>query len=860
MTKPGHKFSSGLTGNFISRKSNRIIGKIVKFLFWTVKFDSESLLIIGKYSKKEAIVYASFESSQTSLLLFMNLLKKNRIPLPSAAFGFSRYLIQFLLDWAVKPFKFLRRLIIKKRAHEISDYDTMKHALEKGHLILPILSKRLFFQRYVKIEADTLQHLIEIQKNSDKPVYIIPKMMFWNMNPERTRTILASSATGDRGIITGFLIKLKSRTPSFIHLSAPISLKDEIAGASSKDTKFLARLIRNKILETYSSEKRCVLGPVIKSNDEMMEKVLSHKNIYSAIDELTRDEKIPEKKLRKNAYKYYREIAADFSILYVKYFEKIISIVFKRIFDGIHYDPDQLRKIREAAGRGPLIVVPSHKSHMDYLIVSSIFFINKINPPHILAGSNLMFFPMGKIFRRSGAFFMRRSFKGMKLYTAVFKQYVRTLVNEGYSIEFFIEGGRTRSGKIMFPKLGMLKYLIESVEEGYNKDLIFAPITINYNRILEESSYHHEHKGGKKTAETASSLVKSGGLLRREYGSVHVEFNEPVSYLEIKKKLKPGVDITPAVGRYIAGKISDIVLVTPVSLITSAILFSPEKGFSEIILKENMMLLHDYLTYMGVKQSEILTHERDYDDMLNYVLNSFSRDHIIKKLGPEKLASLQGHDPGNYFIINDESRERINFYKNSIIHFFLPLSFVAIAIVNFQIKNRVSMKKIRAEYKFLTELFSREFIYPESMDDPEKTIRAHLKYLKKLSLISATGETVTVKNGKAPILRFFAEIMQDFFESYYVAINTVIEGGRGSYGKKDIINEMKKMGAAFHATGIIKLVESISVSNFSNAINYMESAGMITRAEGKTDLIEITATDKADKIRKKIIDYMNRVS
>ena len=132
------------------------------------------------------------------------------------------------------------------------------------------------------------------------------------------------------------------------------------------------------------------------------------------------------------------------------------------------------------------------KEQMLGWILSYICYKNKITLPHIAAGVNLSFFPMGTIFRHSGAFFIRRTFKGKKLYTSVFKQYLKTLVADSYLLEFFVEGGRTRTGRLVFPKMGIINYLVEAIDENYNKDLIFLPISINYDRVPEESSYIKE--------------------------------------------------------------------------------------------------------------------------------------------------------------------------------------------------------------------------------------------------------------------------------------------------------------------------------------------------------------------------------
>ena len=401
------------------------------------------------------MAYVSYQSANTPLLILINMLQNHGFKVPYLALDFTPNVMQMTVNFFTSAYALIRKIAGRKKFETISDFDYILDLLRSDKaVVLSLLSRKLFIRRYIDIKSDTLQYLVEAQKLIDEPIFVFPQVLFWNQNPERTRTIVTSRATGDRGFFSGLFTLIKSGTPAFMRIPLPLNLKEEIAQSPADDARQIARRIRNKLLEIYNNEKRIVLGPTIKSQQEMMEKVLYHKNVLDEIRNLMEKDRQTENKLRKKAYGYFKEIAANFSIITIKWFNKAVQYMFTKIFDGIYFNVDELKRVREAALRAPIIFVPSHKSHMDYLIISSMLYENKIIPPHIVAGANMFFFPMGPIFRRSGAFSIRRSFKGLKLYPTIFKQYIKTLINEGYSIEVFIEGTRTRTGKLASPKWG----------------------------------------------------------------------------------------------------------------------------------------------------------------------------------------------------------------------------------------------------------------------------------------------------------------------------------------------------------------------------------------------------------------------
>lgn len=796
---------------------NSFAEKVSGIFFKNIEFDSESLKTLQEYHGKGRFVYVSFQSTNTPLMILVNLLKKYGFRTPALALDFTPNILHIIVNFFNTVSVYFNRMAGKKRYEKISDFECILDTLRGDRaIILSLLSRKLFIRRYIEIKADTLQYLVEAQKLMDEPIYVFPQIMFWNRNPERTKALITSRATGDRGFFSGLFTVMKSGTPAFMRIPPPINLKEEIDQSPADDPRQIARKIRNRLLETYNNEKRTVLGPTIKSQQEMMEKVLYHKNVLDEIRTLKETDHQSENKLRKKAYKYFREIAADFSIINIRWFNWSVQYMFTKIFDGIYFNIDDLKLVREAAQKAPLILVPSHKSHIDYLLISSIFYENKIIPPHIVAGQNLSFFPMGPIFRKSGAFFMRRSFRGLKLYPTVFKQYIKTLINEGYPIEFFIEGTRTRTGKLSTPKMGILSYLLDAVDEGYNSDMIFVPITITYDRILEESSYHMELKGKEKETETTSAFVKSRKLLKRKYGKVYLSFNKPFSYREYRDSLKEGEDIADSLGHFITRRINEIVMATPFSITSAAMLQSSAHGFTREMLKKRITLLLDYCAFAGVRMSDHLAAAANYDEIIDYVLESYLQDNIVGEptagvgRGPREV--LEG-----LYTLNENERARINFYKNNTIHYFLPVIFISLALLCRAENDEMDEAKLAEAFSDLTDLFSLEFIYSESFLDTAATLQKGLEYLEKRSAVTRSNGRVRILPDKRDELVLFAKAVQDFLESYLVVCDTVLQIKK-KMSRKEIIFEIRKNGIKLFHLGEVKLTESLSMPNYENAI------------------------------------------
>ena len=824
MTKVHKRIFEGLLPETVSG----IRGRIAKYLFRKVEFDQQSLDYINEYSSKGAVVYASFQSSNISLFMLHSVLRRHNINPPVFALDYNPLAIQSIRYIWKRFVRLISRAVFRKKYPFVLDTDHIETLLKDGKSILfPILSRKFFLRRYLEIKYDSLRYFIELQRRTEIPIYFFPQMIFWNRNPERTNNLFQPSATSNRGFISALI---STYTPSYIRVLQPINLKEELERAEGLGSGEIALRVRNKLIEMYQKEKRVVLGPVLRSQQEMVEKVLYHPNVLKAIEEQAQKEGVSEEYLKRKAYKYFREIAADYSIYYIKAFSILFDLIFKKIFNGITFDPEGLKLLREASQRGTVVLTPCHKSHMDYIILSYILFKNQITPPHIAAGANLAFFPMGTIFRHSGAFFLRRSFKGLALYPVVFKQYLKTLVQESYSIEFFIEGGRTRTGRLVYPKLGILHYLVNAVDEHYNNDLIFIPISIGYDRVLEENSYAQELKGKNKEKETMGAVVKSSRVLWRKHGMAYVTFDQPFTLKEIEQQGVSGDNrVTEIANRVIRG-INRVTGIGPFNLATTAMLLMSTKGFSRAGLIEKMKVLHDFFVFSGVRIYDQAKNVETFDTILDYVFASYHEDKIIEELKFEDGKKIE-----DMHIVKEENRARIAFYKNSISHFLLGPAFTSLAILACRKKGEsMTQENISGHFTFLMKTLSREYIYSDELACVDGCAEKNLEYLSRRGLIFYENGEAQIRDENSDELVFFARTIQEMLESYYIVLDVVDRIYKKRVPAKEMILDIRKNGLKLYHLGKIKLPESLSTPNYKSAIaRFMEDGLLYEEKEGK---------------------------
>ena len=356
-------------------------------------------------------------------------------------------------------------------------------------------------QRGPRTHSDSLAKLLLAHRVDLRlDIQLVPVSIFVGRAPDRHSgwfSLLFSENWAFVGRFRRLVAIMLNGRSTIVRFAAPISVRETIKeGLSSERT---VRKLQRVLRAHFRRIREAVIGPDLSTRRLLVDQVLAAESVREAIAAQTkRDRSKPIDAWRK-AQAYAWEIAADYSNPIVRSLGVLLSNVWNRIYAGVlvHH----LDEFKQASPGHEIVYVPCHRSHMDYLLLSYFLYEHGIVPPHIVAGINLNIPVVGTLLRKSGAFFIRRSIRGNALYSAVLGEYVAQLVAGGYSLEYFIEGGRSRTGRLLQPKVGMLAMTLRAYLRNPRKSVLFQPIYIGYEKLMEGKSYLDELSGRPKKKE-----------------------------------------------------------------------------------------------------------------------------------------------------------------------------------------------------------------------------------------------------------------------------------------------------------------------------------------------------------------------
>lgn len=612
-----------------------------------------------------------------------------------------------------------------------------------------------------------LQRLLAAANDTHTELQIIPVAIYWGRAPMREDSFWRFLFT-ENWEIGGRTRKLLTTwihgRRTLVSFSKPLS----IIGLKETETshKTLDRKL-HRILRVHFRERRIAsLGPDMSHRRTLIGSVVADSAVQKIIHTKSEGQSAARRKHQRQAEKYAREIAADVSYPTTRLLHRLLTRLWTKLYDGVELSGAE--RLKAVADGRELVYVPCHRSHIDYLLMSYILYEEGYALPHIAAGLNLNLPVIGGILRRGGAFFLRRSFSGNKLYAAVFNAYLKQILQRGHALEYFVEGGRSRTGRLLPPKGGMLAMTVHAYLRNPRTPVAFIPVYFGYERLLEGKAFTSELAGRKKRAESLFGLLGSLKFLRQKYGSVHVNFGEAIlldSVLDSEYPLwrdqtvsldKP-VWLAPVVnelGTNIMQEINRSASVTPISVLATAALATTQGTLSE---QELTRQIDVYRQLLGILYKST-----------NVVIPSMNAADTIAHA--ERLGFVRQRDDelGTLVFINSGQAAPLTYFRNNIAHLLVLPSLIASCFYNSAAR---TTREIQDLIQMAHPYLQAEYFIKEVADDAQ--ISSVIHALQEMALLRESGtgwRRATAGSAQAISLLTLADCVTPSLERYYLTL------------------------------------------------------------------------------------------
>jgi len=446
------------------------------------------------------------------------------------------------------------------------------------------------------------------------------------------------------------------------------------AGRGPADGTTLGEYVALQAWMALERAERHVRGMRYKVPKFLREDLFWSRPFQSGVQRLSAQEGKSERRMRQRMGRYLKEIAAQHSPYVIDIVNGITTKAIRTAHHSVDYSESELRSIYQSAEEDPLVFLPSHKSNFDHLVFQHVLYENGLPLNHTAGGINMNFFLIGPLLRRAGIFFIRREFSDNEPYKFVLRQYLDYLLEKRFALEWYIEGGRSRSGKLREPKMGLLAYVADSYQRGITNDVILVPVSINYDQITDVGSYAEEQRGGKKEAESFAWALRFLGSLRRQNGRIYVRFGEP---LPLSSRIGRDEDLTSEEGRLtlpkiafeVSTRINDATPITAISMVTLALLSEEKHGLT---VSETAERIEPFMSFVA---------ERDLPttDDLPFASNSEIEAALDALVVSGVVSRIDGLRCRVYSIAEGKHLAAA-YYRNTIIHFFVDAAITELSL------------------------------------------------------------------------------------------------------------------------------------------------------------------------------------
>ncbi|KAM4632971.1 dihydroxyacetone phosphate acyltransferase [Polymixia lowei] len=546
------------------------------------------------------------------------------------------------------------------------------------------------------------------------------------------------------------------------------------------------------------------------------------------------------------------EMSHNLQLGFIRLMAFTISKVFKRLFTGIYINLEGLNRLQQAIPECPVILMPNHRSYVDFLVISYILFTYDLPIPVIAAGVPLAGMKViGEILRRSGAFYIRRAIGSDKLYWAVLSEYVKTIVRRGFApLEFYVEGLRSRTLKSLTPKLGMMHMVLEPFFKGEVYDIMLVPVSISYDRVLEESLLAHELLGVAKPKESTMGLLRASRVLQEDYGKMHVNFGQPLSVRQLSqgKIDRSQYNLVPrdlpqkhtAEAQSCVSWLAHLMvraqeqgsILSPWSLMACVLLQNPsdtlvEEGVAWDRLTRGTLWLRRLALGFGarlnwpgqVPESDVMSCSMHLHRSV--VRSEGGRVHLVEE---EEPVGKRPISPEEGVVRRAAAVLLVASYRNQALHVFVCPAMLAVAMHTTKSTRR---DELLAFFTFLQDIFSNEFVFipGRSSQDFEEAC----SLLKKCGAVQTSQQEVTESEAGLQTTSFLRALLQPFIDSYQVVFSHLCEEGVQVFSEKQFVPAVRSLATTLILSGELHCYEALSSDMQKNVLSALLRLEAVTK-------------------------------
>jgi glycerol-3-phosphate O-acyltransferase len=693
--------------------------------------------------------------------------------------------------------------------------------------------------------APLIQAIGALRLNEALDVDLVPVAVYWGRAPQKEVSLFRLLLVEDWALtsrLRKFFQVLFNGRATLIEIDDPVSLRSLLG--NDADVAVQSRRVARAMRALFRRQRAARIGPDLSHRRTLVARVLRSRAVLAAVSQEMIEKKISRQQALRQAEKIAEEIAANYSHAFVRFLYHLFTWLWNRLYDGVIFEHVETLA-RVAEGR-EVVYVPCHRSHMDYLLLSYAIYHEGYAIPHIAAGINLNMPIVGRFLRKGGAFFIRRSFRGSALYTVAFMSYLAAIMARGHSIEYFIEGGRSRTGRLLQPKTGMLSMTVRSYLRDPTRPVVFVPVYFGYERIVEGSTYIGELSGKPKEKESVSGLLRTLKKLRERFGQVHVNIGEPIELDQLLEAhgLGGGVpapngdddgvnrralaSLVEELAQRIMVNINAAAAVTPISLLSITLLAAPRQALSEADLLRQLDL------YLSLLRSF------SYSDRVT--ITPLTPSDILSYGEAMKAISREKHALGDIVRMEEDSAVLATYFRNNVLHLFAIPSLIACAFgSNATLRTEDIQRLAWRIYPYVaSELFLRW-----TEEELPRVVSGVLEVMAEHHLIEADHERAVwhrppPTSGQAVQLSLLAQATIQTIERYYVAVASLLHAGSGQITQAALEQRCQLMAQRITMLYGINSPEFFDRSLFEHFIDLLRARGVVrVGSDGKLEFNEV---------------------